>query len=424
MRVVIVDSDVSYPATSGKRLRTLNLMLRLAERHHITYVGRCAKNSAEDRQAPDFLRDHGIEPVMVHDPIAKKKGLAFYGRLFANLFCAEPYSVASHKSPAMEHALAEIAAKGTTDLWQFEWISCLRMLDEAVPGPRVLVAHNVETLIWERYWRNERNVLKRLYLRGQWRKFQRCERAAFHEADRVVAVSPEDAALVREQFGQPNVDVVDNGIDRGFFEQVQARRDAHKILFLGALDWRPNLDAVNLLLERIFPQVKAHAPAAILQIVGRNPSTQLRERIAGTQGVELHADVADVRPYLAEAGVMTVPLRIGGGSRLKILEALASGLPVVSSKVGAEGLALTPGEHFVQADEAEMAAALVQAMRTPQTMAAQAERGRTVVLEHYDWDVLAKKLEQTWENCLGRAETRKRPEDSYERSAAACGSST
>jgi glycosyltransferase involved in cell wall biosynthesis len=99
---------------------------------------------------------------------------------------------------------------------------------------------------------------------------------------------------------------------------------------------------------------------------------------------------------------MTVPLRIGGGSRLKILEALASGLPVVSTRVGAEGLALTPEEHYVQAEEAEMATALVRALREPERMHAQAQRGRTVVLDHYDWDVLAKKLEQTWERCVAQ----------------------
>ncbi len=406
MRVVIVDSDVSYPATSGKRLRTLNLMLRLADRHQIIYLGRCAAGSVEDREAPPFLRNHGIEPIIVHEPVAKKSGPLFYVRLARNLFSALPYSVASHCSPAMVRAMTDIAGRYDVDLWQFEWMSYLRMLNRAIPGPRIIIAHNVETLIWQRYCANERNPLKRLFLRGQWRKFDRCERQVFHDADRVVAVSPEDAALVRDHFGQPRVDVVDNGVDCAFYDQVHARREPCRILFLGALDWRPNLDAVGLLLDRIFPQVRAQAPEALLQIVGRHPAAQLRERIARTPGVELHADVADVRPYLAEAGVMTVPLRIGGGSRLKILEALASGLPVVSSKVGAEGLALTPGEHYVQAEEDEMACALVDAMHKPAQMQAQAQRGRAIVLKHYDWDVLARKLEQTWDNSVADWEQR------------------
>src|SRR5207253_2958447 len=119
------------------------------------------------------------------------------------------------------------------------------------------------------------------------------------------------------------------------------------------------------------------------QIVGRHPPAGLIKRVGSMAAVELHADVADVRPYLAAAGVMAVPLRIGGGSRLKILEALACGLPVVSTRVGAEGLALAPDEHYVQADEDQMAAAPVRAVREPARMQAQAERGRAVVLENY-----------------------------------------
>src|SRR5262245_34400759 len=101
MHVVILDGDVSYPATSGKRLRTLNLMLQVAKNHRITYVGRCAADSEEARVAPAFLREHKIEPILVHDPVPVKAGLSFYARLFANLFASRPYSVTSHHSEAM-----------------------------------------------------------------------------------------------------------------------------------------------------------------------------------------------------------------------------------------------------------------------------------------------------------------------------------
>src|SRR5258705_5702731 len=102
MHVAIIDGDVSYPATSGKRLRTLNLMLQVAKRHRITYVGRCAADSKEAREAPAFLKSHGIEPILVHHPVGQKSGLAFYARLFGNLFASRPYSVTSHQSAAME----------------------------------------------------------------------------------------------------------------------------------------------------------------------------------------------------------------------------------------------------------------------------------------------------------------------------------
>jgi glycosyltransferase involved in cell wall biosynthesis len=148
--------------------------------------------------------------------------------------------------------------------------------------------------------------------------------------------------------------------------------------------------------------VRGQEPTAKLVIVGRHPPDGLLLRVIQAPGVELHPDVADVRPYLGESGVMTVPLRIGGGSRLKILEALACGLPVVSTKVGAEGLLLKPGEDYVQAEEDAMASALVHAIRNPSEMLAMAEHARKLVLDVYDWSVLARKLESSWEKSISQ----------------------
>jgi glycosyltransferase involved in cell wall biosynthesis len=405
MHVVIIDGDVSYPANSGKRLRTLNLMLQVAKRHRITYVGRCAADSEEARVAPAFFQEHGIAAIIVHQPVPRKSGLAFYARLLANLLSAQPYSVTSHRCGAMESAVrqfhTQLAEKqDAVDVWQLEWAPYLFVVDPSFPGARVVIAHNVDTLIWQRYYENEPSLLKKAFLKTQWHKFRRFEEHAFRQANRVVAVSAEDARLIRAQFGQPNVDVVDNGIDRAYFEGVVGQRDPARILFLGALDWRPNLDAVGLLLDKIFPRVRALEASATLAIVGRHPPAGLIERARQTPGVELLADVPDVRPYLGTSGVMAVPLRIGGGSRLKILEALACGLPVVSTRVGAEGLLLTPGVDYVQAEEDAMADALVDAIRAPGEVQALAQHGRQIVLDTYDWSVLAKKLEAAWERSL------------------------
>jgi glycosyltransferase involved in cell wall biosynthesis len=235
----------------------------------------------------------------------------------------------------------------------------------------------------------------------QARKFAAFERQAFRRADRVVTVTEADAALVRDRFGARDVDVVDNGIDRAFFESVTPARDPSEILFLGSLDWRPNLDALALLLDRIFPAVRALEPSARLTIVGRTPPLALERRVAETEGATLIANVPDVRPYLGRAGVLAVPLRIGGGSRLKILEALATGMPVVSTTVGAEGLELKHGEDLDIVDDPDaFATRLVETIRSPQRAQAMAARGRHFVLERYDWDALANLLERSWERCV------------------------
>jgi glycosyltransferase involved in cell wall biosynthesis len=412
MHVVVLDGDVSYPPTSGKRLRTLNLMLPLAQRHRITYIARGDSRSAEVREAVEFLTDHGVTPVLVDHPVPKKSGPLFYGRLAGNLLSPLPYSIATHTSSCVRQAVRKHARRYSVDVWQFEFQSYLTALDGQGPARTVLNTHNVETLIWQRYEEVERNPVKRWYIHHQRRKFELFERDVFTRATRVVAVSHEDAALMRGWFGVPEVDVVENGIDRAYFadpmgpgpETTPRRREPGHILFVGSLEFRPNLDAVRLLLDEVFPAVRKCESSARLSIVGRNPPPWLTERARREPGVELHGNVPDVRPYLARAEVMAVPLRVGGGSRLKILEALACGLPVVSTRIGAEGLCLTAGEeiHVVERIE-EMAEVLLRCLRDPQAAQAMAERGRRVALERYDWGPLADKLEQVWEKCM-RAE--------------------
>lgn len=401
MRVVTVSGYLPYPANSGGRIRTLNLLTRLARRHQITIVANRHADPAESLAARAFLKDHGCDVVEVDQAIRPKTGPAFYLRLAANLASKVPYSVASHTSPAIENAVRALASRQSVDLWQAEWAASVEAFRSIPRARKIVMAPNVETLIWERYVLNETNPIKRWYIDQQARKFSRFERKAFAAAERVVTVTQDDAALVRDRFGMSRVDVVDNGIDRAYFESVKPDRDPRKILFLGSLDWRPNLDAIGLLLDEIFPKVLAEVPDATLDIVGRGPSEALRKRIEATSSARLHADVADVRPYLATSGSMAVPLRIGGGSRLKILEALATALPVISTAVGAEGLELRDGQEIEIADTAEaIAEAIIRAIREPERAARIARKGRAFVLDRYDWDHLADALERSWERCL------------------------
>jgi glycosyltransferase involved in cell wall biosynthesis len=398
LNVAIVASELPYPATAGNRVRTLNLALRLAARHRITFL---AHRNDDAPEATRFLRERGIESVVVDRAIPAKSGPRFYARLAANLASPVPYSVASHRSRELRRAVHAHARRHRVDLWQAEAVMLIDALADLGRRPRVVIAHNVESLIWQRYHENESSPIKRRFIRHQWKKFERFERRAFATANRIVAVSEADAALIRGGFGGRNVDVVDNGIDRSHFESVQPDPIPKTILFLGSLDWRPNLDAIALLLDRIFPAVRAAEPSARLCLVGRRPPEALVRRVEQSPGVELHADVPDVRPFLARSEVMTVPLRIGGGSRLKILEAMASGLPVVSTRVGAEGLELLPGEHYIAADEPEeMAAAIVPCIRDPRSARAMAARNRSLILERYDWDSLAQRLEEVWLACV------------------------
>jgi glycosyltransferase involved in cell wall biosynthesis len=404
LHIAVLDEELPYPLTSGKRIRTLNLLGRLARRHRVTYLCHRNAGAAEARRAADHLTEVGIAARVVERAVPAKSGPRFYARLAGNLLSPLPYSVATHTSPALRAAMDLLQAEDPVDLWHCEWTPYAELLRGRPAARWLVMAHNVESLIWQRYCETEANPAKRWYIRGQWRKFERFERWAYSAATHTVAVSPDDATLIRSRFGAGRVSVVDNGVDVGYFQPAPSAppRDPRRILFLGSLDWRPNLDGVRLLLDRVLPAVWAAEPAARLLLVGRQPPDWLRRAAAEHPGVELHADVPDVRPFLARCGMLAVPLRVGGGSRLKILEALASGLPVVSTRVGAEGLELEAGRHLTVVESVEgMAVALVEAVRSPDRLREQADCGRAAVVRRYDWDLLAERLDAVWRECAG-----------------------
>jgi glycosyltransferase involved in cell wall biosynthesis len=404
LHVAVIDEELPYPPVTGKRLRTFKLLIRLAGRHRVTYI--CHRNADrnEARLAAMMFADHKIETIVVDRAVPAKAGPAFYGRLAANLFSGLPYSVATHRSQALSQAIEAYAASQPIDLWQCEWTPYAMSLAGRRGVNHLIVAHNVESQIWQRYYETEVNPLKRWYIKQQVAKWRKFERWAFARANGLVAVSAEDGERIRRDFGCGRVDVVDNGVDTDYFRPLSDHRDPRRVLFLGSLDWRPNLDAVCLLLEKVFPVVWQAEPRARLIIAGRNPPASLRRRVAGLERVELHANVPDVRPYLAQCGLMAVPLRIGGGSRLKILEALATGMPVVSTRIGAEGLRLEADEHLKVVDHIDdIAGAILWTMKHSALARAAAERARLAVLERYDWGILANKLEQVWLRCARRA---------------------
>ena len=410
LRVAVLDEELPFPLTSGKRIRTFNLLRRVAARHRVTVLCHRNPDRNEAAAADEAFRGIGVETVVVERTIPAKSGPGFYARLAGNLLSPLPYSVATHASPALADAVRDFAAANRVNVWHCEWTPYAQVLRDGLGTDLekvrwAVMAHNVESLIWRRYTEAEPNPVKRWYIRQQWQKFERFERWAYSAATAAVAVSPDDAALMRERFGVGKAAVVENGVDTAYFRpQRDVDRDPARVLFLGSLDWRPNLDGVKLLLDDIFPQVRTAVPHATLALVGRHPPEWLRARAAATPGVELFADVPDVRPFLATCGMLAVPLRIGGGSRLKILEALASGTPVVSTRVGAEGLKLVPGRDLVvTADETGMADAIVRGTRRPDELEEMAEQGRREVLARYDWGPLADRLDAVWRAVAGPA---------------------
>jgi glycosyltransferase involved in cell wall biosynthesis len=259
--------------------------------------------------------------------------------------------------------------------------------------PVVLFEHNVEHLIWRRLAAAEPWGPRKAALELEWRKLRRYEARACAAADLTLAVSEKDRAALAANAPSARVRAIPTGVDTSYFAPNGHHESPAHLVFTGSMNWYPNEDGVLHFIDEILPLIRREEPAAGLTVVGRDPSPRIREE-AARAGVRVTGVVDDVRPYVAEGAVYVVPLRLGGGTRLKIFEALAMGKAVVSTTVGAEGLALVPGEHLLVADEpASFARAVVSLLRDAGRRHALGAAGRQLVAEKYGWAQVAREFE-------------------------------
>lgn len=392
MKVLILDEEFPHPLNTGKRIRTFNLFSRLASRHHLTYLAYGAGGS----EAFQTFYDSGLNPVAVERRLRPKRGVGFYFRLFQNLFSSEPYSVSSHRTSAFEETLAKELADSDYDLVVCEWTPYAQFMRKRPDIKTMVVAHNVEYQIWQRYVQNETQFFIKKYMAMQARRMRTFEENIFKTVCGATAVSVPDAAVIQSINLDLAVEVVDNGVDLEFFNDDGSRPDDDTpgLVFTGSMDWRPNQDSVEYFVREILPLVKNTHPDIKTVLVGRNPPAKILE-LGKYDGVTVTGTVDDVRPYIKRANVFIVPLRIGGGSRLKILEAMAMKKPVVSTSVGAEGLDVTDGRELLIADTPEQFAEQIDMLLSDHGKARRlGEAGRTLVEQHYGWDALSRKLEK------------------------------
>jgi len=403
LRVLVLDEALPHPPDSGKRLRTWHLLRRLARRHGVTLLAYGSGDAGRDRAAVAALEAEGIESHTVAPPPAAG-GWRLHARLLGNCASPWPYSVSKHHTARMEAAVEALWQRGGFDLLQVEWTPFASHLRHS-SIPHVIASHNIEAHIWQRRAAVS-GPAGAVYFRWQAAKMRRFEQRAFAHAAGVTAVSVEERATA-EAWGAAEAQVVANGVDLEWFQPREGAAVADRLVFVGALDWHANEDAVLHFVEAIAPRLRALRPQSRLQVVGRRPSPALQRRLRAAAGVELVGEVEDVRPHLGSASAVVVPLRIGGGSRIKILEALAMEKAVISTRVGAEGLGLEDGRHLLLADEAEAFAQAAAGLLGDGERARQLGRaGGERVRAQHSWDRCAQDLESAWRRALrapGRA---------------------
>jgi len=414
LKVLFLTPQVPYPPQQGTALRNWGLISGLAARHEVAVLSFLAPGQAPQPAAPLKAVCH-IETAPV--PVRTLRH-----RLRDMLATPQPDMALRLASASYAQRLADWLAREPFDVVQVAGIEMTPYLDvvQAHPAPalpgrcqsRPLVVfddHNCEYLLQKRAFLTDLAAPTRwpgaAYSFVQWRRLRRYEALSCRRADRVLAVSEADAAALQALLPGLQVTVVPNGIDTQAYSNFQPPTSnlqpptSNTLVFTGTMDFRPNVDAVLWFARHVLPRVRADVPDVCFFVVGQRPHRRL-DVLRRDPAVVLTGWVEDVRPYIAQAAVCVAPLRIGGGTRLKLLEAMAMGKPVVATRLGAEGYPLADGRELLLADApADFAARVVALLRSPEQGAALGRAARAFVQEHYDWRVIVPRLEAAYARC-------------------------
>jgi polysaccharide biosynthesis protein PslH len=396
MRILWVKANKILPLHSGGDIRSFNLLRQLAVHEQVTffsyYDGEVDKNYEKELQ--EVLP--GAVCVSSGKPLPR---VLDYARTF---FDHEPYAVGRFASDAVRKGLSECLT-----VWNPDLVIC-DFLDAAVNFPLlkvpvILFQHNVESEIWRRHMETAAGIRKRIY-RREFARMRRYEEQTVKKFARVIAVSEHDRSLMSAWVDRSRIDVVPTGVDLARFRDIGNSNSSSSqplVIFVGAMDWEPNIDAVAYFCASIWPAILSKVPDARFRIVGRNPDQRVRNLASAT--VEVTGSVPSVVDHLKQGAVIVVPLRIGGGTRLKIYEAMAAGKAVVATSIGAEGLDVHRGRDILLADDATATAEAVTDLLLNPELRHKFERAAQAQAAKFDWSAVAESFRQALYRCVPSA---------------------
>ena len=404
MNILWLKTELLHPVDKGGKIRTYNMLKELKRGHRITYL---TLDDGESAGAIADADEYCHELIRIPHAGRTKFTAGFYSDLLFNLPSALPYAIARYKSAQMRNRINDRLSRGDVDVLVCDFLTPAVNLDFRFDCPTILFQHNVEAMIWKRHYQVQKNPVKKVYLYSQWLKMRTFEERLCRKFDAVIAVSAEDRDQMRTDYSLDAVFDVPTGVDTEFFKPSGVvERDPMNLVFTGSMDWLPNDDAIRYFTGDILPIVRRKVPNVSLTVVGRNPSPYLTELTKKDPSINVTGRVDDVRPYMEKAAAYVVPLRIGGGTRLKIYEAMAMEKPIVSTTVGAEGLPLQDGAELLLADDAHsFAEALVKLLKEPGLAERIATRAARTVRERFGWKRVATDFSQICENTVERHHT-------------------
>jgi glycosyltransferase involved in cell wall biosynthesis len=382
VKILWVKAGKLLPVDTGGKIRSYNVLRFLARDHEVTllsYYGgvRDLQYEAQiQKELPGTKSIHTAAP----DSTALVQGLDYLRRIAQSA----PYAVSKFTHAEVAKTVAGWLSTKSFDVAVCDFLSASLNFPGKLITPTVLFQHNVESSLWQRMAASESNPIKKLAFKIESAKMSSYERAALKRFHHVIAVSEHDRKQMLAMDSSCEITVVPTGVDtRKFSAAPSSTTNPPRIVFSGSMDWEPNIDAVDYFCQRIWPGVLEEFPNAIFQIVGRNPHAKV-QRLA-SDSVRITGTVPSVAEYLRDASVVVVPLRIGGGTRLKIFEAMAMGKAIVSTSIGAEGLEVQSGRDCMLADDAAAFTQAILLLLRDAKLRRKYEQAAVQLASHHDW---------------------------------------
>ncbi|MFN2511740.1 MAG: glycosyltransferase family 4 protein [Pyrinomonadaceae bacterium] len=395
MKILWVKAGKLLPVDAGGKIRSYNLLRQLAARHEVTllsyYGGR--RDEKYEREIAEHLP--GAETICTGAPEAApvRQGLDYLRHVASNA----PYAVTKFTAPEVRRRVGAWLNERRCAVAVCDFLSASLNFPRDLVTPTVLFQHNVESALWERQATHEPNPVKRVAFKLEAAKMLAYERATVGRFHHIIAVSEHDREQMMSMTEPARITVVPTGVDLRQYSAAAgsvaatASESTPLVMFLGSMDWEANIDGAVYFCRDIWPGVLAAVPGARFRIVGRNPHPRVRK--LASDSVEVTGTVSSVIDHLKEAAVFVVPLRVGGGTRLKIFEAMAMGKAVVSTTIGAEGLDVTHGQDVLLADDARTFADSVLTLLRDTTIRREFAEAAAKLAAQHDWSVVVNRFE-------------------------------
>ena len=397
MKILWVKAGKLLPLDTGGKLRTYNLLRHLSGMHEVAYLS--YYGGSLDKTYEREILQHLPGTISVNTAIPEPTGLGRHLDYLRHLPSAAPYAVSRFSSSKVQRMVAELIGQRRFDVAICDFLASAPNFPSRLATPTVLFQHNVESMLWKRRAQFAPGWAERMISKIEWAKMIRYEAAQVRRFHHILAVSEQDRRALSEIVDTSRIGVVPTGVDLTEYQYDPTLRPSDTlVVFTGSMDWEPNIDGVEHFCQSIWPSVLKRVPEARFRIVGRDPNTRVLKLASAS--IEVTGTVPSILNHLREAAVLVVPLRIGGGTRIKIYEGMAIGKATISTTIGAEGLEVRHERDILLADDPERFAEYVVALLTDEGMRRRYEQAAARTVRQYDWSVVTMRLVEEIEKAI------------------------